>query len=108
VDNSTSVLQDTNPMTNGISTNAASQTDASQCYDTAGGENGANANGVMSCLNNDPTLLVGDSFASQVGVGVVELHKRPFIYLFIAPWYQIWSFHLLYANYFSKNFYFII
>mmetsp|Transcript_122180 Transcript_122180/g.239865 ORF Transcript_122180/g.239865 Transcript_122180/m.239865 type:complete len:1043 (+) Transcript_122180:57-3185(+) len=72
VKNGTDVLEDTNPMTNGAS-KTAEATSTSACFDTAGGENGANANGVTSCLPadantpNSNSVLKGESFATQEG-----------------------------------------
>lgn len=71
VQNGTDVLQDTNPMTNGVEMTSPA-TKISACYDTAMGQNGANANGVTSCLPadaNDATvkLLSVETFARQEG-----------------------------------------
>jgi hypothetical protein len=71
VHNGTDVLEDTNPMTNGVE-KTASATKISACYDTASGQNGANANGVTSCLPktaSDATsnVLTGETFAHQEG-----------------------------------------
>jgi hypothetical protein len=69
----TTVLQDTNPMTNGVSKTAAA-TKISACYDTASGQNGANSNGVTSCLpkidpgaNATSAVIQGETFAHQEG-----------------------------------------
>jgi len=65
VDNDTSVLQDQNPQTNGVSSTAKSAATAvSECYDTASGQNGANSNGVTSCLPPEAELAAFDRNAS--------------------------------------------
>lgn len=68
VDNTTNVLQDKNPETNG---NSMVRNTASTCTDTASGSSGANANGAHSCLANSttatPTILAGETFAIQEG-----------------------------------------
>ena len=71
VTNGTDVLQDENPMTNGVSM-TAEVTKISACHDTAGGQNGANANGVTSCLPDSastatPNVLTAETFATQEG-----------------------------------------
>lgn len=62
------VLQDQNPQTTGTEVVRSS---ASRCYDTAGGQAGANSNGVSSCLSSDGTTTTGvldaESFAIQEG-----------------------------------------
>ena len=72
VNNDTSVLQDENPMTNGVS-QIASASKVSVCFDTANGEVGANSNGVTSCLpktmtiNSTAHILTTETSASQEG-----------------------------------------
>lgn len=69
VDNSTGVLQDSNPMTNGVSmTRAATST----CYDTATGSGGANSNAAHSCLPGTNivtanSILSVETFGKQEG-----------------------------------------
>jgi hypothetical protein len=50
-----------------------------------------------ACTNGNVHIFNVNESESLVG-GVVELHKRPFICLFIClfipPWYQVWSFNL--------------
>jgi hypothetical protein len=71
VDNSTGVLQDSNPQTNGVSMVRAA---ASTCYDTATGTGGANSNAAHSCLpaSNTSTIaanniLTVETFGKQEG-----------------------------------------
>lgn len=73
VQNGTDVLQDVNPQTNGVA-NVATKT--SVCYDTANGQNGANSNGVTSCLpltaeqanlNSTKHILTAESQSTQEG-----------------------------------------
>jgi hypothetical protein len=77
VDNSTGVLQDRNPQTNGITQEV--NTAPSTCVDSAGGAAGATANGAHSCLpatssaaaaaianNETVNILSTESFARQV------------------------------------------
>ncbi len=71
VQNGTDVLQDVNPQTNGA-TKTAAVTEVSTCYNTAGGQNGANSNGVTSCLpkvftNSTAHILVAETLSTQEG-----------------------------------------
>lgn len=71
------VLQDTNPMTNGVGMRAVTEATfaVSKCYDTAAGENGANSNGVTSCLpevematnESFKAVITAETFALQEG-----------------------------------------
>lgn len=74
--NNDTILQDTNPMTNGVGIRkVAAATAVSKCYDTAAGQNGANANGVTSCLSDTElsknasynSVILTESFAHQEG-----------------------------------------
>lgn len=67
VDPSTNVLQDENPQTNGASVIKITRNAASRCYDTAGGEDGANANAAMSCIVENGELLSTETLAVQEG-----------------------------------------
>lgn len=67
VDNTTGVLQDKNPQTNG---NSLVRNSVSTCVDTAGGQ--PNANGVSSCLKNATVtssvkILTTETFSIQEG-----------------------------------------
>jgi hypothetical protein len=72
VSNDTSVLQDTNPNTNGDARTKKTMA-ISACQDTAGGQSGANSNGVTSCLPNKPkqqtpkTVLQSETISVQEG-----------------------------------------
>ena len=67
------VLQDVNPNTNNALTKTANARTTSTCYDTANGQNGANSNGVTSCLPKSATkqtpenVIQGETFATQEG-----------------------------------------
>eukprot|EP00981_Chlorochromonas_danica_P006129 scaffold1290_cov248-Ochromonas_danica.AAC.14 len=66
IDNSTGVLQDSNPQTNGVSMVRAS---VSTCYDTASGGDGANSNAAHSCL---PASTVSSSATTTSNIITVE------------------------------------
>lgn len=66
--NNDTILQDVNPMTNGIGVKRMEKAmEVSKCYDTAAGQNGANANGVTSCLPASE-LSKNASYASVLSV----------------------------------------